>query len=166
MSGPTHQLPQHHGGQRSDVVPGRMTCARCKFSLIRTTLNVTTGVAGAGDSNTEPCPNGCGPLWPVTWEQAAREAWADNDALFERAKAAEDALSAVRSQGLQLAHSGAPARVRPLLVRDLAQLLGSSVPAVCQALEDLGRGTASTNAAVDAEDALAVQAHLAAAGAL
>jgi hypothetical protein len=79
----------------SNLVPGQMHCARCKFQLIRTNLYVNSGTVGAGDSKTEPCPNGCGPLWPVTWEQAAREAWATCETLFERAKAAEDALAAV-----------------------------------------------------------------------
>lgn len=79
----------------SNLVPGQMHCARCKFQLTRTNLYVNSGTVGAGDSKTEPCPNGCGPLWPVTWEQAAREAWATCETLFERAKAAEDALAAV-----------------------------------------------------------------------
>lgn len=81
--------------RRTDLVPGQMHCARCKFQLTRTTLYLGNGTVGAGDSKTEPCPNGCGPLWPVTWEQAAREAWATCETMFERAKAAEDALAAV-----------------------------------------------------------------------
>lgn len=84
------------GHDASSLVPGQMHCARCKFQLTRTVLYMGNGAVGAGDSKTEPCPNGCGPLWPVTWEQAAREAWATNEALFERAKAAEDALAAVK----------------------------------------------------------------------
>lgn len=78
-----------------NLVPGQMHCARCKFQLTRVNLYVGNGSVGAGDSKTEPCPNGCGPLWPVTWEQAARDAWAAGEALFERAKEAEDALAAV-----------------------------------------------------------------------
>lgn len=152
----------HSGG----VVPGRMHCAKCSFWLTRTNLNVDTGTATAGDNRSEPCPNGCGPLWPVTWEQEARECWKDSEALFDRAKAAEDALAAVRAQGLHLVAAAASGvQPRPLLVRDLAQLIGSDVQEVCRALAELGRGQASTNMAVDAEDALAVQAHLAAAGA-
>lgn len=78
-----------------NLVPGQMHCARCKFQLTRTVLYMGNGAVGAGDSKTEPCPNGCGPLWPVTWEQAARDAWAAGEALFERAKKAEDALASV-----------------------------------------------------------------------
>ncbi|URI11031.1 hypothetical protein MW290_18860 [Aquincola tertiaricarbonis] len=84
-----------------DVVPGRMRCAKCQFELTRVTLYVNTGEAGAGGNETEPCPNGCGPLWPVTWEQEARSCWKTSEALFDRAKAAEDALEALRAPGLR-----------------------------------------------------------------
>lgn len=57
------------------VVPGVMRCAKCEFRLQRVNLYVGNGTVGAGDNRTEPCPNGCGPLWPVTWEQEARECW-------------------------------------------------------------------------------------------
>lgn len=41
------------------------------------TLTKTICVLGlthrrGGETHTEPCPNGCGPLWPQTWEQNAR----------------------------------------------------------------------------------------------
>ena len=66
--------PQPAGEPRSDLVPGVMRCAKCAFQLHRVTLYVRSGTTGAGDSDTEPCPNGCGPLWPVTWRQWAEEA--------------------------------------------------------------------------------------------
>ena len=78
--------------RRADVVPGVMHCARCKFRLQRVNLYVNVGAVGAGDNDTEPCPNGCGPMWPVTWEQEAREGYKLAEDLFERAKRAEDAL--------------------------------------------------------------------------
>jgi hypothetical protein len=80
----------HH--QRSDVVPGVMHCARCNLRLVRKNLYVNSGTIGPGDSNTELCPNGCGPLWPVTWEQEAREAWKIAEQFFDRARKTEDAL--------------------------------------------------------------------------
>ena len=58
---------------RTDVVPGMMRCAKCNFVLVRTNLYVQSSTAGPGGNETEPCPNGCGPLWPLTWEQHARE---------------------------------------------------------------------------------------------
>jgi hypothetical protein len=57
----------------SEVVPGVMRCAKCKFTLIRTTLYLGNGTSGPGDNRTEPCPNGCGPLWPMTWRDQAQE---------------------------------------------------------------------------------------------
>lgn len=94
----------------SNLVPGQMHCARCKFQLTRTILYLGNGAVGAGDSKTERCPNGCGPLWPVTWEQAARDAWATCETLFERAKAAEDALAAVNPPRLA---PPSPAQMEP-----------------------------------------------------
>ncbi|HEL4199725.1 TPA: hypothetical protein UM365_000539 [Stenotrophomonas maltophilia] len=93
-----------HGGcvqlgqdQRSDLVPGVVRCAKCAFQLHRTNLYLQSGTVGAGDSKTEPCPNGCGPLWPVTWETWAREGWAE----AERLHLENVALSAQPSPGGQ-----------------------------------------------------------------
>ena len=61
--------------EREDIVPGCMRCAKCGFQLQRTTLFMGNGASAPGDNKTEPCPNGCGPLWPVTWEQEARDWW-------------------------------------------------------------------------------------------
>lgn len=54
------------------ICEGMMHCAKCKFVLNRVTL--TPQGAFCGDNKTEPCPNGCGPLWPMTWKQRALEA--------------------------------------------------------------------------------------------
>lgn len=72
------------GQRRSDLVPGVMHCAKCKFQLSRVTLCVSDGNAYAGNNETEPCPNGCGPLWPVTWEQEARNCWKALEEMHER----------------------------------------------------------------------------------
>lgn len=72
-----------------NLVPGVMHCAKCKFRLHRTTMYMGSGTTGPGDNKTEPCPNGCGPLWPVTWEQEAREAMALADGLHEQLQAAQ-----------------------------------------------------------------------------
>ncbi|MGP5283034.1 hypothetical protein ACTXNJ_17840 [Pseudomonas helleri] len=75
-----------------DFVPGCMRCAKCNFRLQRVNLYMGSGTTGPGDSKTEPCPNGCGPLWPITWEQEARECWAAADSLFENLHAERDQL--------------------------------------------------------------------------
>ena len=86
---PTAQAaPAGANVRRSDLVPGVMHCAKCKFQLNRVTLCVSDGNAYAGDNKTEPCPNGCGPLWPVTWEQEARNCWKTLEEMHERLQAA------------------------------------------------------------------------------
>ena len=86
---PTAQAaPAGANVRRSDLVPGVMHCAKCKFQLNRVTLCVSDGNAYAGDNKTEPCPNGCGPLWPVTWEQEARNCWKALEEMHERLQAA------------------------------------------------------------------------------
>ena len=64
-------------------VPGHMYCAKCDLELVRTNLNVNQGTASAGDNKTEPCPNGCGPLWPVTWKRDSEKAWDTVERLFK-----------------------------------------------------------------------------------
>lgn len=83
----------------SNLVPGVMRCAKCDFQLVRVTLAVNLGRAIAGSSDTEPCPNGCGPLWPVTWEQYARQMQDAADQMAERAIAAEKKLEALMVPG-------------------------------------------------------------------
>ena len=75
--------------ERSDLVPGRMRCAKCSFALTRINLYVNHGTTGAGGNETEPCPNGCGPLWPVTWKQEAADTDKKLEHFFDRAIAAE-----------------------------------------------------------------------------
>jgi len=81
-----------------DLAPGVMRCARCKFRLHRINLNVNVGTVTAGDNKTEPCPNGCGPLWPVTWKEEAEEAMAVAEGLCDRAVAAEKELADLRER--------------------------------------------------------------------
>lgn len=69
------------------LVPGVMRCAKCSFQLHRSNLNVNVGTVTAGDSKTEPCPNGCGPLWPITWKLWAEEGWATAEKYFDELQA-------------------------------------------------------------------------------
>jgi len=81
--------------RRANFVPGRMRCAKCKFVLTRATISATSGQIGAGTSEPEGCPNGCGPLWPVTWEQEARSAWVTAEDMFDRAFRAEQIVKRI-----------------------------------------------------------------------
>lgn len=84
------------------LCPGQMRCAKCKLELTRRTLFVQSGAIGAGSSETEPCPNGCGPLWPVTWEQEARACYAAMDRLFDEKQRAEAERDALRARVAEL----------------------------------------------------------------
>ncbi len=72
------------------IVPGVLRCAKCDYELMKTNLYFNSGTVGPGDSETEPCPNGCGPLWPVTWH-----AWAITG-FAEAAKAVEQLPKPIR----------------------------------------------------------------------
>lgn len=68
---------------RSSVIaPGIMRCAGCGLVLTKNNLNMSAGTVTAGDSKSEPCPNGCGPLWPVTWKEQALEMRDDSEKWF------------------------------------------------------------------------------------
>jgi len=71
------------------VVPGKVACAKCGFSLQRVTLYMGNGAVGPGGEEVEPCPNDGAPLLPVTWEQEVRECWTSLEQWCERAVAAE-----------------------------------------------------------------------------
>ncbi|MDH1477750.1 hypothetical protein N5F13_25025 [Comamonas thiooxydans] len=87
--------------KRTDLVPGVMRCAKCEFQLVRQILAVNLGEVFAGDSKTEPCPNGCGPLWPVTWKQYAEQAMDAAETMADRAFAAEKEVKQLRGELVQ-----------------------------------------------------------------
>lgn len=69
--------------QSSVIAPGIMRCTGCGFVLTKNNINMAAGTITAGDSNTEPCPNGCGPLWPVTWKEQALQMRDSSEHWFE-----------------------------------------------------------------------------------
>ena len=91
----THQAAPD---ERKDLVPGVMRCAKCEFQLVRQVLAVNLGEVFAGDSKTEPCPNHCGPLWPVTWKQYAQQAMDAAESMADRAFAAEKEVKQLRGE--------------------------------------------------------------------
>lgn len=78
------------------IVPGVMHCAKCKFVLTRRTLNVNCGTVSDGNNKTEPCPNGCGPLWPYTWKQMAESYGERLEKQFDEIQKLKAALSATQ----------------------------------------------------------------------
>lgn len=79
-------------------VPGVMRCARCGLVITRTNLYCRDGTAGPGVNETERCLNGCGPLWPMTWEQRARDADAASECLFEEARKLRDEVERLKRE--------------------------------------------------------------------
>lgn len=91
--------------KQASIVLGVMHCAKCNFELTRVTLYMGNGAVGPGDSNTEPCPNGCGPMWPVTWESRAREQMAVAERFFDEKQKAEAELAALRTMVEKAPHA-------------------------------------------------------------
>ena len=63
-------------------VPGTFQCAKCKFSLMKTTLFVGSGTF-ASDSSPDTCPNCNVPMWRVTERDAGNELCDRLDALAD-----------------------------------------------------------------------------------
>jgi hypothetical protein len=83
-------------------IPGVMHCAKCNFQLTKRVLCIGSGTIGAGDNKTEPCPNGCGPLWPVTWKQADDENQEIIGRLCDENRELRAELEALKKPGLRL----------------------------------------------------------------
>lgn len=77
-------------------VPGVLNCAKCDFRLVKTTLNVADGEAYA-NNDPDTCPNCNVPMWRVSWEQEARNAYKVAESQMNRALAAERALADVKA---------------------------------------------------------------------
>ncbi|MBE3452155.1 hypothetical protein ACLO7L_09785 [Enterobacter hormaechei] len=91
------------------LAPGVMRCAGCGFVLTKNSINMVAGTITAWDSDTEPCPNGCGPLWPVTWKEQATKLRDDSEKWFEELQYARkriDELEARRPELHIVAGSG------------------------------------------------------------
>ncbi|EOA0097313.1 TPA: hypothetical protein ACIJ16_000667 [Klebsiella aerogenes] len=89
--------------ESSVIAPGIMRCAKCSFVLTKNSINMSAGTITAGDSKSEPCPNGCGPLWPVTWREQALQARDDSEQWFEDLQAAKARITELERQNSVLA---------------------------------------------------------------
>lgn len=74
-------------GERDEAkyVPGVSRCAKCGFVKEHVVLNVATSQVGAPiGASKEDCPNGCGPLWRVSWVEHCQAMAGDRDAALAR----------------------------------------------------------------------------------
>lgn len=89
--------------ESSVIAPGIMRCAKCSFVLTKNSINMSAGTITAGDSKSEPCPNGCGPLWPVTWREKALQARDDSEQWFDDLQIAKKRIAELESRTVKLA---------------------------------------------------------------
>lgn len=57
--------------ESSGVAPGILRCTECSFVQTKNIISVTADTITTVESESEPCPNGCGQLQPVTWKALA-----------------------------------------------------------------------------------------------
>ncbi|WPO20665.1 hypothetical protein SH579_06980 [Raoultella ornithinolytica] len=55
----------------SGIAPGILRCTKCSLVQTKNIISVTADTITTVNSESEPCPNGCGPLQPVTWKVMA-----------------------------------------------------------------------------------------------
>lgn len=84
--------------QSAIIAPGIMRCAGCGFVLTKNSINMAAGTITAGDSKTEPCPNGCGPLWPVTWKEQAIQMRDDSEQWFLELQQAKNRIAQLEAR--------------------------------------------------------------------
>ncbi|MEC5643578.1 ead/Ea22-like family protein [Citrobacter koseri] len=95
--------------QSAIIAPGIMRCAGCGFVLTKNNINMTAGTITAGDSKTEPCPNGCGPLWPVTWKEQALQMRDDSEQWFLELQDAKNRIAELEARTVKLPEALVPA---------------------------------------------------------
>ncbi|HDS9215414.1 TPA: ead/Ea22-like family protein [Klebsiella oxytoca] len=57
--------------ESSGIAPGILRCSECSFVETKNIISVTADTITTGNSEPEPCPNGCGQLQPVNWKALA-----------------------------------------------------------------------------------------------
>ncbi|EOY5009938.1 TPA: hypothetical protein ACPY23_000510 [Klebsiella oxytoca] len=57
--------------ESSVIAPDILRCTECAFVQTKNIISVTADTITTGNSESEPCPNGCGQLQPVTWKALA-----------------------------------------------------------------------------------------------
>ncbi|HCR3328029.1 TPA: hypothetical protein ON529_002775 [Citrobacter freundii] len=101
--------------QSAIIAPGIMRCAGCGFVLTKNSINMAAGTITAGDSKSEPCPNGCGPLWPVTWKEHSLQMRDDSERWFLEWQQAKNRIAELEARKVavkqfddfQIVHYGA-----------------------------------------------------------
>lgn len=117
--------------ESSVIAPGIMRCAKCSFVLTKNSINMSAGTITAGDSKSEPCPNGCGPLWPVTWREKALQARDDSEQWFDDLQTAKKRIAELEDAEQKLCAANVTLDARAELAeRQMAELESRTVTPV------------------------------------
>lgn len=85
------------------TVPGTWHCAKCGFVVQKMILDAHTGAVGVKpDTVTEPCPNGCGPLWPQTERARANALYDDANRFLDERDALRKEVAELRAENADL----------------------------------------------------------------
>ncbi|HFE9268639.1 TPA: hypothetical protein ACGASP_003098 [Raoultella ornithinolytica] len=57
--------------ESSGIAPGILRCSECSFVQTKNIISVNADIITTVESESEPCPNGCGQLQTVTWKALA-----------------------------------------------------------------------------------------------
>ncbi len=76
--------------ERAKYVPGQLRCKKCGCSVVSRNLYMKSGTVGP-DSKPKYCPNGCGPMWKITWPDHCKDYAKGMDKILdqERSKSKE-----------------------------------------------------------------------------
>lgn len=114
-------------------VPGVMRCAKCEFQCIKSVINMSTGSITAGNSDPEKCPNGCGPLWRMSWEDFSRDHAQAAEKYVKELRSCEAERDALRAR-IEDAEKQEPASKD--LIRDVFLRNGFTIKEGCDDLKD------------------------------
>jgi len=67
-------------------VPGQLRCKKCGCSVIKQTLYMKSGSVGV-DRSPDDCPNGCGPMWRISWPDHIRDYADGTDKIISKLQA-------------------------------------------------------------------------------
>lgn len=74
--------------QKLKYVPGHLECKKCGCLLISKTMYMKSGTIGM-NNKPETCPNGCGPMWKVTWQDHSKKLAEQAEKMFEKIRILE-----------------------------------------------------------------------------
>ncbi len=72
--------------ERCKYVPGQLRCKKCGCSVVSRILSMKSGTVGI-DSKPKDCPNGCGPMWKISWPDHFKDYAKGMDKILDKERA-------------------------------------------------------------------------------